>query len=100
VRELEEEILKHWPGKWVDQSDPHAVHEAHLLHLATEKAFHLLDWKPVWDFGQCVEQTVRWYLAVGKSPGLARQILLGQVSDYSADAGGKKLPWVVGTKGL
>jgi CDP-glucose 4,6-dehydratase len=98
VRELEEEILKHWPGKWVDQSDPRAVHEAHLLHLATEKAFHLLDWKPVWDFGRCVEQTVSWYRAVGKSPGLARQILLGQVSDYAADASGKKLPWVVGAK--
>jgi CDP-glucose 4,6-dehydratase len=100
VRELEEEILKHWPGKWVDQSDPSAVHEAHLLHLATEKAFHLLDRKPVWDFEKCVAETVGWYYTVGKKPASAREVLLGQISGYCADAGNKKLSWVVGAKNL
>ena len=44
VAELVTELLQHWPGRWEDKSDPHAVHEASLLHLATDKANALLDW--------------------------------------------------------
>jgi len=61
VKELVQEILKHWPGEWVDQSDPHAEHEAKLLNLATDKAHHFLGWKPAWDFEQTIENTVSWY---------------------------------------
>ena len=93
VRELVEEILKHWPGKWIDQSDPHAVHEAKLLHLETGKALRLLKWKPVWNFSDTIEQTVVWYRAIVKSPELAPEFLRGQISDYCADARSKKLPW-------
>ena len=28
VRRLVEEVLRHWPGQWVDGSDPKAPHEA------------------------------------------------------------------------
>ncbi len=93
VRELVEEILKHWPGRWVDKSNPRAVHEAKLLHLETDKALHLLKWKPVWNFSETVAQTVIWYHAAAKSPELAPDFLLGQISDYCAAAKIKKLPW-------
>jgi CDP-glucose 4,6-dehydratase len=93
VRELVEEILLHWPGEWVDKSDPHAVHEAKLLHLETARALRLLKWRPVWNFSRTIEQTVVWYRTVEKSPELARDFLLGQISDYCADAGKKKLSW-------
>jgi len=93
VRELVEKILKHWPGRWVDKSDPHAVHEAKLLHLETAKALRLLKWKPVWNFSETIEQTVVWYHTISKSPELAHDFLLGQISDYCADARTKKLPW-------
>lgn len=93
VRELVEEILKHWPGRWVDKSDPHAVHEAKLLHLETTKAWRQLQWKPAWNFSQTIEQTVAWYRATAKSPKRAQQFLLGQIADYCAAAGRKKLPW-------
>ena len=72
VRELVEEVLKHWPGKWIDRSNPRAVHEAKLLHLETTKAFRLLKWKPVWNFSETIEQTVVWYRATAKSPELAQ----------------------------
>ena len=49
-QELVTEVLKHWPGRWEDRSDPNAVHEANLLQLATDKAHALLDWAPVWTF--------------------------------------------------
>ena len=54
VRELVAEVLKHWPGRWEDRSDPKAVHEASLLQLSTDKAHALLGWTPVWSFSQAV----------------------------------------------
>ncbi|HEY5040983.1 MAG TPA: CDP-glucose 4,6-dehydratase [Verrucomicrobiae bacterium] len=93
VRELVEEILKHWPGSWIDKSDPHAVHEAKLLHLKTAKALRLLKWKPVWRFSETIKQTVIWYRAAARSPGLAPDFLRGQISEYCADAKAQKLPW-------
>ena len=95
VRELVEEILKHWPGKWSDQSNPRAVHEAKLLHLVTAKAFKLLKWKPVWNFSKTIEQTVIWYRIAVKSPELAQEFSLGQISDYCACAERKQLPWAL-----
>jgi CDP-glucose 4,6-dehydratase len=61
VKELVESILQLWPGTWLDQSDPKAVHEAKLLNLVTDKAFHTLKWQPVWDFRQTIKETVTWY---------------------------------------
>ncbi len=66
---LVEEALQHWPGKWEDQSDPNAVHEATLLNLATDKAFHFLNWEPVWNFPQTIERTVSWYRQALENPG-------------------------------
>ena len=72
VRELVETILQHWPGQWLDQSDPTATHEAHLLHLQIDKAHHRLGWKPVWNFATTIERTVDWYLAQHRgTPALA-----------------------------
>jgi CDP-glucose 4,6-dehydratase len=92
VRELVEEILKHWPGKWENKSDPRAVHEAGLLQLNIGKAAYVLEWKPVWNFSRTIEQTVNWYRDV-KSPTLARRMLLEEISNYSEDARRKNLPW-------
>lgn len=64
VAHLVKEVLRHWPGSWDDQSDPQAVHEASLLNLATDKAFHLLGWQPRWTFEETIEKTVVWYRSV------------------------------------
>ena len=70
VAELVTTILEHWPGAWVNQGDPTAPHEARLLHLQIDKAYHHLGWQPRWDFATTVERTVRWYRSVheGNSP--------------------------------
>jgi CDP-glucose 4,6-dehydratase len=98
VRELVEEILKHWPGQWVDKSNPRAVHEAKLLHLETAKALRLLKWKPVWNFSHTIEQTAVWYRAIAKSPELAQNFSCGQIADYCAAAQVQKLPWTKSAK--
>ncbi len=64
VRELVEETFQHWPGRWCDQSDPQAPHEAGLLHLDISKAREQLGWQPQWDFATTVARTVAWYRAV------------------------------------
>jgi CDP-glucose 4,6-dehydratase len=64
VRELVQTMLSHWPGEWIDQSDPAAPHEAGLLHLQIDKAYHRLGWQPRWGYATTIERTVGWYRAV------------------------------------
>jgi CDP-glucose 4,6-dehydratase len=97
VLELVEKILTHWPGTWVDKSDPRAVHEAGLLHLETAKASRLLNWRPVWSFSRNIEQTVACYRRTLASPQLAQEILSDQISDYVGDARRKNLAWAAKT---
>ena len=61
VGELVATILEHWPGEWLDQSDPSAPHEANLLHLQIDKAHHRLGWQPRWDYATTLARTVGWY---------------------------------------
>lgn len=93
VRELATEVLRHIPGTWHDQSNPAAPHEAELLSLATEKARHLLGWRPVWDFTRTVAETARWYLAdhLGKDDVQART--RDQITAYQTDARARQLVW-------
>ena len=87
VAELVQEILKHWPGRWEDRSDPRAVHEAGLLQLSIDKAHALLGWQPVWNFATAVDQTVRWY----QNP--SRDLTAVQISQYATNAKQLGLPW-------
>jgi CDP-glucose 4,6-dehydratase len=90
VKELVEELLKHWPGKWEDKSDPKAAHEAHFLHLSSDKAHALLRWSPAWSFPMAIEQTVAWYRSGEEArPGLTRQ----QIASYCRSAGEKGIAW-------
>ncbi len=70
VRDLLEAALAFWPGEWQVLTDETAPHEAGRLHLQTDKAHHLLGWRPRWSFITTVERTVAWYRAVhqGTSP--------------------------------
>jgi CDP-glucose 4,6-dehydratase len=82
VSQLVQELLKHIPGEWIDASDPHAVHEASKLNLAIDKAYHLLEWQPVWNFEQTIARTAEWYLgeAEGQCP---RELTQRQINQYS-----------------
>lgn len=70
VKDVVEELLKHANGKWVDKSDPKAVHEAALLNLDVKKAARVLKWKPTWDFEETLEKVAEWYVGVnnGENP--------------------------------
>lgn len=99
VGRLVQEITKHWPGHWEDRSDPGAVHEAKLLQLAADKAFHLLGWRPVWGFEKTIEATVKWYRSAAEmenGPASAARmtaLTAAQIAEYQRDAARGGLPW-------
>jgi CDP-glucose 4,6-dehydratase len=70
VLELVEAMLSHWPGRWEAEPQTETPHEAGLLHLQIDKAYHQLGWRPLWDFDTTVKRTVAWYrdVANGADP--------------------------------
>ena len=105
VEEVVGEVLSHWPGIWEDNSDPDAVHEAKLLNLARDKAFHLLGWKPVWAFQKAVEATVSWYRRADDIR-RSQTTMVGmmdftrsQIAEYRRDAVGAGLAWSIAKAG-
>ena len=85
VKDVVEELLKHTKGKWVDKSDPKAVHEAGLLNLNITKACKVLGWKPTWNFEETIAKVAEWY--VGESTGeRPLQLTQKQIQDFN---GGK-----------
>ena len=93
VAELVQEILKHWPGKWEDKSDPKAVHEAKLLNLATDKAHHFLGWKPAWNFEQTLDHTAAWYRQIHRDSASALPLTVRHIADYTASAKSQAIVW-------
>ena len=86
VRQLVEAIVSMWPlkagpAKWIDQSDPNALHEAKLLSLDTSKAKRLLNWSSRWDFTKTIGETVQWYREVHGEAN-ANQVTLRQIEDF------------------
>lgn len=96
VGEFVAEVLKNWPGRWEDQSDPKAVHEAGLLQLSIDKANALLGWSPVWKFPQTIARAVEWYRQAEAKPAGIRKLTAAQIAQYVADARAAKLPWAAG----
>lgn len=92
VAQLVAELLKHTGGEWADASDPLAVHEASKLNLATDKAYHLLEWQPVWSFAETIANTAEWYLNEG-DPG---EFTRGQIAAYQDAATARNIAWAAG----
>jgi CDP-glucose 4,6-dehydratase len=96
VADLVQELLKHWPGEWSDRSDPNAVHEATLLNLATDKAFHLLAWAPVWSFEETIAETVTWYRSaheLGSDRAELLALTRNQIEKYQRCANERGMSW-------
>jgi CDP-glucose 4,6-dehydratase len=91
VGELVERLLKRWPGEAHDQSEANAPHEAGRLNLATDKAFHLLGWRPAWDFDQTIEKTVDWYRQTTQlaadDPAIFARLTQEQIREYEEARG-------------
>ncbi len=94
VQSLVEALLEHWPGRWVDASDPWAPHEAGRLHLATDLAAAQLGWQPTWGFAETVRRTAAWYQQFyQRGPRAMRTLSLRQIEAFVRDAALAGLPW-------
>jgi CDP-glucose 4,6-dehydratase len=92
VAELVEQLLAHTPGSWTDASEAAAPHEAGKLNLAIDKACDVLGWRPVWDFGETVRETVAWYRAEERGEDLLRTTQ-EQIRQYQMAARAAGIPW-------
>jgi len=93
VGELVREVLKGWPGRWEDKSDPRSHHEAKLLMLSTAKAKRWLRWQPAWNFETAIARTVGWYHAVSENSSAAAGLTRAQIADYQATAQTAHIAW-------
>lgn len=62
VKNVVEHALRIWPGEWIDESDPNALHEMELLNVSIDKAINILKWQPKWNFEETISHTINWYL--------------------------------------
>ncbi len=83
---LVQTILQHWPGTWEDHSQTGGKPEAGKLHLAIDKAYHLLNWQPTWGFETAVHETITWYRqyyqTAAPAPGFMRELTQQQIDTY------------------
>lgn len=93
VLDLVREIHKHWPGDWNDLSDPNAPHEAKLLNLSIDKAHHLLQWRPIWNFSETVHRTTHWYKECHDAPQYSLKITNQQIEQYTESAKALGVTW-------
>ncbi len=61
VEELINETQMYWPKDLTINYSESSLHEAHLLNLNIDKAYHALNWTPRWQFNKSVEMTTNWY---------------------------------------
>jgi len=85
VSVLADEIVKNWgSGSWTYKQE-NAAHEASLLHLSADKAYHVLGWQPAWNFNQTVSRTVEWYKATNDDPSQVLPLTQRQIDVYMND---------------
>lgn len=84
VKSLVESVLKYWEsGSW-HHENIEAVHEASLLNLTIDKAFHLLKWLPIWDYENTIKETIGWYKQNFDQPSEIESFTYNQINRYNA----------------
>jgi CDP-glucose 4,6-dehydratase len=64
VERLTERALAAWgSGTWSRVDEARPPHEAGFLALDTGKARRRLGWRPRWDVGKAIDETIAWYAA-------------------------------------
>ena len=78
-------VIEAWgAGEWLDESDPHAVHEAGQLRLSIERAVTSIPWRPRWTAREAIRRSTAWYR--GHHEGRpAQELCLSDLTDYLAE---------------
>jgi CDP-glucose 4,6-dehydratase len=82
-----EKIIGCWgSGSWRDVSSAQSPHEASLLSISIDKAYHLLKWFPRMDFDETICLTVDWYKCLIEYPAHIREFTLNQIRQYQENS--------------
>lgn len=85
VSDLADEIVSCWgSGQWHHHPLSDSMHEASLLALSIDKAFHELGWLPQWDFHESVAETTAWYKKAVAGPDELENFTIGQIKKYES----------------
>lgn len=81
VMEVINMVRDMWPCSFNNMHVSSPIHEANLLHLSSDKAFHLLNWSPKLNFSVSISRTIDWYRACynNKSP---YQLCLADIDEF------------------
>ncbi len=85
VEVLVQEIIKNWGKGELKFNIGDAVHEATLLNISSDKAYHLLQWHPVWRFEETIKNTVLWYKENMENPKGILDLTNNQIKKYSEE---------------
>jgi len=64
-----------------------------LLKLNCDKALHLLNWKPVWNFEETTKYTSQWYYDFYNKNNVNIAYIEKQLQEYILRAKNKNLEW-------
>lgn len=86
VMELVNSIIEHWgSGSFLTPSrEEQVLHEASLLQLNCDKAKHMLNWRPVWDFKRTINETISWYKALSEKKNM-EEVTRHQIKTFMKD---------------
>jgi CDP-glucose 4,6-dehydratase len=94
VSDLVEMVISCWGnGAWRDVSSANMPHEASLLSISIDKAYHTLGWSPKLDFDETIRETVDWYKCLCHGPSRIMKTTLEQIRRYEGkDSDVKTIP--------
>ncbi|MHB1323596.1 MAG: CDP-glucose 4,6-dehydratase [Coriobacteriia bacterium] len=93
VAEVVELFVRGWGGgTWESPLSDDQPHEAGVLKLDIGKAERMLGWRPLWDLGETVERTARWYRRYGERHPVD-ELVAEDLAAYRAAAQDAAAPW-------
>jgi CDP-glucose 4,6-dehydratase len=95
VGDIVEQTIRLWGGGCCEPDESRPAHEAGLLRLDIGKARLELGWRPVYDSGRALAETVAWYRC-HTDGGDAAALLARQLAAYEETAMSQSLAWADG----
>ncbi len=94
VQQLVEKIIARWKkGTWHPANNQTQLHEANYLSLDCTKSNNILQWYPVYNLDETMDETVRWYQGYYENYADMYSFTMKQIFSYVEKARNHKLIW-------
>jgi len=101
VVQLVGQVCQAWGGaaRFETATSAQALSEAGILRLDCTKARSQLGWRPVYDVGEAIRQTVSWYRSTMKDAGQVASLTARNIGGYVRAAHAKGVSWAAIDRG-